>query len=30
MTKTYLTAAVAGAILLSVTAANAATRKYET
>jgi len=30
MTKTYFTAAVAGAILLSVTAANAATRKYET
>jgi hypothetical protein len=27
MTKTYLAAAVAGAILLSVTAANAATRK---
>jgi hypothetical protein len=30
MTKTYLAAAVAGAILLSVTAANAATRKSET
>ena len=30
MTKTYVAAAVAGAILVSVTAANAATRKYET